>query len=267
MKTTSKQQILSRITDIEIHKFLNHFDDVKWEQAAHSVKIMNRNVNRNRLLLGMRSADITFKKLSKKLLELNFPENKLTEMENQYSQSNDLGFAIENTIDGIDCRVYFEMKYTNSRWFEVKNERMKNNDYYTMPLFVGYKWFQNNTKLFISKYDFIQFTDGDGLIKRIKEISNYVPNCIINALKNKTEEQAREYIVMEVKDVESKRFSYDIRFNINKIYLKDFSAKEIMENFRVNLDVLKDFSDVSIGHISGGKDKQGDDFITLYFAV
>ena len=67
MKTTSKQQILSRITDIEIHKFLNHFDDVKWEQAAHSVKIMNRNVNRNRLLLGMRSADITFKKLSKKL--------------------------------------------------------------------------------------------------------------------------------------------------------------------------------------------------------
>ena len=109
MKTTSKQQILSRITDIEIHKFLNHFDDVKWEQAAHSVKIMNRNVNRNRLLLGMRSADITFKKLSKKLLELNFPENKLSEIENQYYQSNDLGFAIENTIDGIDCRVYFEM--------------------------------------------------------------------------------------------------------------------------------------------------------------
>ncbi len=267
MRTTSKEQILARVDNPNIVTFLNHFDDVKWEQAFHSVKLGNKSINRNRLILGMRSSDITFRKLARKLVDLSFPESKLLELENRYYQSDDIGFAIEATEEGLDLRVYFEIKYTNSRWFEVKAERMKNKDYYTMPLFVGYKWAINNQKIRMSHYDYIQFMDGDALIKRLNEISDYIPNCIVRELRGKTQEQVREYVVMEVKDDDSKRFSYDIRFDINKVYLKDFSSKELMDQFKINADALKDFDKLSIGHISGGKDKNNENFLTLYFVV
>lgn len=267
MRTTSKERILARIDNNDIKAFLNHFDDVKWEQAFHSVKLGTRNINRDRLVIGMRACDITFKKLARKLLEMKFPESKLIELENRYYQADDIGFAIEVLDEGIDLRVYFEIKYTDSKWYKVKAERMKNKDYYTMPLFIGYKWMHNNPKIIISQYDYLQFLDGDSTIKRLKDISSYLPNCIIKALSGKKEEDIRNYVVMEVKDNDSKRFSYDIRFDANKIYLKEFSAKEIMDNFKVNIDALKDFNTLSIGHISGGKDKNGEDFLTLYFVV
>lgn len=268
MKTTSKEQILARVTDTDVHAFVNHFDDVKWEQAFHSVKIGQQSINRNRLILGMRSADITFKKLSRKLLELNFPESKLVELENRYYVADDLGFAIEKAADSvIDLRVYFEIKYTNSKWFEVKRERMKNQDYYTMPLFVGFKWKHNEPKVITSNYDFIQYMDGNMLLERLSKISDYIPTPIRKELANKNMDDAKNYVVTEVKDNDTKRFSYDIRFDVNTIYLKDFSSKEIVDRFKINFDALKEFTGLSIGHISGGKDKTGDDFLTLYFVV
>lgn len=268
MRTTSKEQILTRVTDPDVYAFLNHFDDVKWEQAFHSVKIGQQSINRNRLILGMRSADITFKKLSRKLLELNFPESRLTELENRYYGADDLGFAIEKTSDGlIDLRVYFEIKYTNAKWFEVKSERMKNQDYYTMPLFIGFKWKHNEPKVITSNYNFIQYMDGNQLLDRLTKITEYIPAPIRRELANKSIDDVRNYVVMEVKDNDTKRFSYDIRFDINKVYLRDFSSKEIIERFKINFDALKEFNGLSVGHISGGKDKNGEDFLTLYFVV
>lgn len=267
MRTISKEQILSKVTDADIHAFVNHFDDVKWDQAFHSAKIQKDDINTNRLLLMMRSADITFKKLARKLVELNFPESRLHEIENKYYNAEDLGFAIEKTDAGIDLRVYFEIKYTKSKWYETKSIRMKNQDYHTIPLFVGYKWVHNNPRVFLTEYDFIQYMDGNQLIDRLKQISDYIPSCVINQLKNKSIDEARNYVVVEVKDVESKRFSYDIRFDVNTLYLKDFSQKEIMDKFGVSLAALHEFENNSIGHISGGKNKHGEDFFTIYFVV
>lgn len=267
MKTTSKEQILTRLPDADIHAFLNHFDDVKWEQAFHSAKIQKDDINTNRLVLMMRSADITFKKLARKLVELNFPESKLHEIENKYYAADDLGFAIEKTSEGIDLRVYFEIKYTNSKWYEAKIDRMKNQDYYTVPLFVGYKWMHNSPRVYVTEYDYIQYMDGNQLIDRLKKISDYIPSCIMNQLKNKSIDDARNYLVMEVKDVETKRFSYDIRFDVNTLRLKDFSQKEFMDKFGVSLAALHEFEGNSVGHISGGKNKHGEDFITIYFVV
>lgn len=268
MKTTSKEQALSRITDADVFAFVNHFDDIKWEQAFHSVKLGHQNINRNRLILGMRSADITFKKLARKLVELKFPESKLIELENRYYAADDLGLAIEKTSDGkIDLRVYFEIKYTNSNWYKVKRERIKNQDYHTMPLFIGYKWIHGESKVITSNYNYIQYMDGNQLIERLSKITEYLPSCIRRELYGKSVDDVLEYVVMEVKDNETKRFSYDIRFDVNKIFIEDFSSKEIMEKFKINFDALKDFSKLSIGHVSGGKDKNGEDFLTLYFVV
>lgn len=268
MKTTSKEQVLVRVTDADLHAFVNHFDDVKWEQAFHSVKLGQQSINRNRLILGMRSADITFKKLARKLVELKFPESKLLELENRYYTADDLGFAIEKTSDGrIDLRVYFEIKYTNSNWYKVKSERIKNQDHYTMPLFVGYKWMHGEPKIITSNYNYIQYMNGNQLLERLSNITNYLPSCIRRELYDKSVDDVLEYVVMEVRDTETKRFSYDIRFDTNKIFVRDFSSKEIMEKFKVNFDALKEFSNLSIGHISGGKDKNGEDFLTLYFVV
>jgi len=267
MKTTSKKLILSKTENNDILAFLNHFDDVKWQQGFLSVKLMNKQINHNRLVIGMRASDIPFKKLARKLLELKFPENKLIELENRYYKAHDIGFAIEINDGEIDLRTYFEIKYTNSIWYNVKSERIKKQDYHTMPLFVGYKWGIKNQKTRVSHYNYIQYMDGDNLIKRINQIADYIPDCIVRQLKGKTEEQVRNYVVMEVKDDTTDRASYDIRFDANKIYLKDFSSKEIMERFKINFEALEKYKNLSIGHISGGKDKNGEDFLTLYFVV
>lgn len=268
MKTTVKQRLLARIPDPDLISFVNHFDDVKWGDAFHSAKIQENSINSNRILLVMRGSDITFKKLARKLSELQFPESKLVEIENRYYSAGDICFAIEKSEEGIDLRIYFEIKYSKSNWYKVKSERMKTKDYYTMPLFVGYKWLHHEPKVLVSHYNYIQHMNGNQLIERLKQISNYVPSCVEKQLKDKSIDEVLNYVVMEVKDSKSNRFSYDVRFLKGMLSIKDFSEKDLVNKFKINYNTISSsFANLSIGHVAGGKNKNGDEFLTLYFVV
>jgi hypothetical protein len=264
--------ITKRIDDLDLLKFHDLLKNVRWKEILHSVKLHTNRINKNRLLYGINSDSIRYRDIVKILTELNFPFEKFPELETYYYSSFDLGFALEKSKSGeLNYRIYFEKNYTPSEMRRTIDEMIRSNNDNYFPIIKGIKWnLESSEDVVVTEYQSIVNYSPEELIKRISNQGAHLPKFIKNkflAAQDKVD-MTRNYRPIEAYEATTGRLSFDIRFEKNTVYTQDLCDSEMDMKYKRNLlETLAEFNSVPIGHIATGKDRNGENFFTIYYLV
>ena len=271
MKTELKMYTIKN-NDTDLLNFYNIVKKHKWREVLHSVKLHSNKINKNRILYGMNTSSIRYRDIVKILEELNFPFNKFPEIESYYYDSFDLGFALDKSSTGeLNYRIYFEKNYTVPKMRRAIEKMIETNNDHLFPIIKGIKWnIDSAEKAIVTEYESMVNYDGASLIKRMTDQGAYVPESIKVKLLAAPDDVyiSKHYRPLEVYEINTGRHSYDIRFLKNTLYNKELCDTKLQTKFGLNLkELLAEFDEISIGHIATGKDKNGEEFLSIYYLV
>lgn len=264
--------IIKRVDDPDLLKFHDQLKDYRWSEILHSVKIHKNKINKNRLLYGINSSSIRYRDIVKILTDLNFPFDKFPQLESQYYDSFDIGFALEKSSAGeLNYRIYFEKNYTTTEMRRTIEKMIETNNNHMFPSINGIKWnVDSPEKVIVTEYQSMVNYSGKDLIDRMEDRGAYVPKLVKSKFESASDmmEISKNYRPLEAYEIETGRMSYDISFEKNTVYTKDLCDAEMDLKFGRNLkEMLAEFNTISIGHIATGKDKNREDFLTIYYIM
>jgi len=270
LRTEWKMPITKRVDDPDLLKFNDRVKNIKWREILHSVKLHSNKINKNRLLYGINTSSIRYRDIVNILTELNFPFDKFPNLESQYYDSYDFGIGLEKSSEGeLNYRIYFEKNYTAPEMRKMIEKMIQINNDHLFPIITGIKWnIDAPEKVVVTEYQSMVNYTGETLIKRITSQGAYVPSFIKKKLLAAPDEIfiSRNYRPLEVHENETNRKSFDIGFEKGTVYNKDLFDLEMESKFKRNLaESLSEFNSVSIGHVATGKDKNGENFLTIYY--
>jgi hypothetical protein len=264
--------ITRRIDDPDLLKFNELVKNHRWREILHSVKLHSNKINKNRILYGINSSSIRYRDIVNILTELKFPFDKFPTLEAQYYESYDLGVGLEKSSSGeLNYRIYFEKNYTTPEMRKTIERMLETNNEHLFPIITGIKWnIDAPEKAVVTDYQSMVNYTGKDLIKRMTDQGAYVPARIKTRMLAAPDGLfiSKNYRPLEVYETATSRKSFDIGFEKKTFYTQDLCDSEMNIKFGRNLEEsLAEFNLVSIGHVATGKDKYGEDFLTIYYVV
>lgn len=264
--------ITRRIDDPDLLKFNELVKNHRWREILHSVKLHSNKINKNRILYGINSSSIRYRDIVNILTELKFPFDKFPTLEAQYYDSYDLGIGLEKSSSGeLNYRIYFEKNYTTPEMRKTIERMLEANNEHLFPIITGIKWnIDAPEKAVVTDYQSMVNYTGEALIKRMSNQGAYVPACIRTRMLAAPDELfiSKNYRPLEVYEIATSRKSFDIGFEKKTLYTQDLVDPEMNSKFGRNVEEsLAEFNQISIGHVATGKDKNGEDFLTIYYVV
>jgi hypothetical protein len=171
----------------------------------------------------------------------------------------------------LNYRIYFEKNYTTPEMRKTIEKMLETNNEHLFPIITGIKWnIDAPEKAIVTDYQSMVNYTGKDLIKRMTDQGAYVPARIKTRMLAASDELfiSKNYRPLEVYEIATSRKSFDIGFQKKTFYTQDLCDSEMNSKFGINLEEsLAEFNLVSIGHVSTGKDKNGEDFLTIYYLV
>lgn len=202
------------------------------------------------------------------------PENCIKSFEEHFSKANLVYFGIEEHSKHFVYKVYLEF------WSRFIDKSANNSDKnQPFVLHIGYKWnADNNTQNTIARYTLYPDLTQDKILHRIKNMYQnssdaqayeIAEEIILAAAKN----EKCSFKYLEVEEENNPRKSYDINVYEAELLIKDIHCElrkaQVHYNIPNNL-FDKFYSQIQnkiLGHLSGGIDKTGKDFMTVYYEV
>ena len=272
MRTKLTMDITKRINDPDLLRFHDLLKNIRWKEILHSVKIHSNRINKNRLLYGINSDSIRYRDIVKILTELKFPFEKFPDIETYYYSSYDLGFALEKSKSGeLNYRIYFEKNYTSSEMRRTIDKMIATNSENYFPIIKGIKWNVDSSEdVVVTDYQSIVNYSPEELIKRMTDQGAYLPKFVKNKFLAAQDiiDLTRSYKPIEAHESTTGRLSFDIRFEKNTVYTQDLYDPSMDVKYKRNLlESLSEFTSLPIGHIATGRDKNGENFLTIYYIV
>ena len=266
-------------TQEEINKkasvLFNLVENLKLEGLERSFKMSEKRLLANRFLFGINKKEIKKERLLDICDQMEMPEKYQDALKEKLSDANLFLFGFEENEKSCVYKVYLEF------WDKVKREvRTKGKKTDPVLLHLGFKWDAlDNTKGTIARYTSYPLLTVKDIMKRLTRIYEDVKGSIsfdivegiINLASNKTAKD--RFIYLEVTEEDNPRRSFDI--NLYKANLQLHELYPILSkachHYSIpseEFDSLYDqISTRLFGHLAGGIDREGKDFLTVYYEV
>ncbi len=240
-----------------------------------SFKLLDRQLLANRYLLGISKADLDQEKLEVICRQMNMPGNFLHEFQDSLADANLILLGFEENRNNCIFKIYLEF------WDKFLKDMGRRTDK-TVPglLFLGFKWDAlDNTKAAITKYNCYPKLTAERILERLSDlyhshedkISFEIARKIIYLAAGRADPTSFRYL--EASEENNPRKSFDINFYSANLRIHDLSAI-LSELGRHYLIPIQEFNhlcsrvDTEIfGHLAGGIDREGKDFLTIYYEV
>ena len=240
-----------------------------------SFKMTQNTLMKNRFILGIENSD----KLRENILyicqSINMPNQYLEIFLQNLPNANMISVGFES--DAISCMYKAYLEFWGKTIYELKQKYNKTEP---VVLYLGFKWNAlDNTKGLISKYRCHPLLAVEMILQRISGIyqdDQHLPaREIVKDIINLASQRANDtqFIYLEVSEENNQRKSFDINLYPANLQLQDIQhyLGKMCQHYAiptVNFNSLyQQINTKTLGHLSGGIDRQGREFLTLYYQV
>ncbi len=238
-----------------------------------SFKLLPGELLAQRTLIGIPSAEIDVSTLLEIGAELGMPPDYRSLIEAEFRNSNFAFFGLEERESGGVFKIYLEL------WEKLRQQVMQTGSAAPSLLNIGVKWDTESgahcradylCHPMLSVADI--FSRIDSLyLGRMADPGRVLSRNIIR--KAATQNPTASFLYVEVKEGDSPRSSFDINLykgNLTVSNIDDLLI-EFAKQYEIDSDGLgslcKRIGAKALGHVSGGLDRHGRSFITIYYEV
>ena len=243
-----------------------------------SFKMLEKTLLAKRFLLGIKKDKIKDSP-DKVILDicgrLKMPENLMKNFQESLPDANVVGFGFDETKKTSICKVYLEFGGS----FQ---EAIKKNPHRPAPFVLhrGFKWdLEDPSKWATGRYTCFSYLPIETLLKRVSDVFDpYEHGQALGIAKDVLGEVSqkiphRDILYLELTEDNSPRKSFDINLYRANMPLKDLYPilSRMCQYYSIppeKFHALYDPVETEIfGHLAGGIDREGKDFLTVYYAV
>lgn len=241
-----------------------------------SFKASEKTLLPNRFLLGFLPDSIRenpHEKILDVCVRMRMPEKFLNPFEQNLSEATMVGFGIEEDEATCVVKAYLEFK---KRYAEALKKGPKKTDSYVSHW--GFKWdAADNTKGALARYTcFPAFTAGEILERLSGSFYRGPERNAFEIVRGIVELGSRKvgndkFLYLEVNEANNPRSSFDINLYGANLRLEEVypSFLEMCRHYAISDEEFHDLYEPvktrTLGHIAGGLDRKGKDFLTVYF--
>jgi len=249
--------------------------DYKFER---SVKILQKKLLGNRFMIGIYKSQIESdprEQLLNVCHRMHMPEDLRQAFSENLSDAEGVGFGFEENEDTRIYKVYLDFM---AKWKHEVEEGPQAHD--PFPSILGFKWdIADNTKRGLATYTWYPFLSYEDMGGRISEIfveqgSKRTLELVHDFLKMAALRIAPENILyLDVPDSRGRSRRFDINMYRAGLQLKKMYPllQKILQHYSIPVDKFHPLYNLlrtmKFGHLSGGIDKAGQDFLTIYFGI
>ncbi|GGO87577.1 hypothetical protein GCM10011348_41090 [Marinobacterium nitratireducens] len=236
--------------------------------GERSCKLRQGRVLPERFLLGVPVSQLAPEDFGSLLAEFGLDSRGRQLFDQHFPGASEVQFAVEQDGDRVLCKVYLE-------YWDRLLQRLGRGDEGPALLNLGFKWQAGRpADLVLDSYlclPRIRHLDIVGRVReRAGELGDAVADLVLWAAAAVPD---RELVYLEVDGGEGGRYSYDINLYPCRRSLSDAAPRLQALAGRLCCDggeldaLLERHARAPLGHISGGRDRQGRGFFTFYYAV
>ncbi len=240
-----------------------------------SFKMVKNKLLRNRFLLGIPKGETEEAIFCDICKHMDMSEKYLEYFQESIADANMVFLGFEENEKGCIYKVYLEF------WDKLKNDiHNKANKTDPFLLHLGFKWDTlDNTKGTIARYTCYPLLSVKNILQRISYIYDgyqdktalEIVQSIITYAANRIVKDS--FIYLEVSEDNNPRYSFDINLykaNLQLEYIYNFflqSCQYYSISHKVFSSLYKQIYEKKLGHLSGGINREGNDFLTIYYEV
>lgn len=242
-----------------------------------SYKLSRGSILQNRFLFGISKSALKDPEPAVLAIcqQLNMPPHFLTHCRELLPMSKCVHFGFEENQGGRLYKVYLEFDI-NLKFGPVGTQTMTD----PFLLHLGFKWSaDDNTTCALSRYTCYPFLSNEGIIERIGQIFSeprheqalrFAAQIMGTAADRMPE---HKFLYIEVSEEGNPRLSFDIKLYEANLLMGEITPlmTDILKYYDIPGDrfaaVNTPIRDKAFGHLSGGIDRHGEDFLTLYYGV
>jgi hypothetical protein len=266
-----QQQIIDEKANFIFHLLENVNGELSFEA---SFKMAHKKLLKNRFILGIEKETNTEEMLLHICKQMDMPDEYLEICTKKISDANMLYFGFEGTENSCSYKVYLDF------WDKITNElHSKSNKLEPVILGLGFKWNPlNNGQGRISTYTCYPLISVKIILQKLSSIYDHHPNTlqIINSLINYTASKMMNdssFIYIEMSEENNGRISFDINLYKANLQIKEIYPFlcQICQHYSISIETFnllyEKINTKIFGHLSGGIDREGKDFLTIYYEV
>jgi len=227
----------------------------------------------NRYLLGIDKNQLDPDKLAEIMQTMEMPQGLAGELLANLENANLVLLGFEEGVDDCIYKIYLEY------WDDIR-QKLDDEEppYPAETLFLGYKWsaFDNNRAV-VTRYEYFPRLELEQIRDRLRLLvvardddrTYDVANRIIEQCAQRVD--SKTFIFLEAGETENPRKSFDI--NLYRAGLKLSQVypllKQLCGHYSIRAEALdcvyKNVHQRDLGHLSGGIDRAGNPFFTVYY--
>ena len=238
-----------------------------------SFKMLERTLLANRFLLGINTADLKPERLLDICRQLDMPTRYVDSFQAQLEDANVVFLGFED--NQVDClyKIYLEF------WDKVTSDiRRKSNKQEPALLHLGFKWnTDDNTQGAISRYVCYPMLSVEDILKRLLDVyqgdqdqaSLRIAGDVMKFAATRSVGNSLVYV--EVHEDNSPRQSFDINLYKAQLRLRDIAPflSRMREHYSIPAEQFGRLCHLVgnklFGHLAGGLNREGKDFLTIYY--
>lgn len=238
-----------------------------------SFKLIPEHLLPNRYLLGIDKNDLDPDKLSTIMRTMGMPQRLADELLANLENANLLLLGFEEGVEDCIYKIYLEY------WDEIK-QKLEDTEppYPVKTMFLGYKWSAfDNRRAVVTRYDYFPRLELEQINQRLRLLmvapGDDITHDVVNRIIEQCAKQAdsKTFIFLEAGETGSPRKSFDINLYRAGMKLSHFYPllKQLCGHYSIRLEALdnvyQNIHHRDLGHLSGGIDRAGKPFFTVYY--
>lgn len=259
-RSTPRQLLLQRINALDIAY-----------GREDSFKLTRQQLIPDRVLIGIDSALLPPPTLFDIALELGMPTECQALLTPHLPKANLVLFGIEDRADGSVCKLYLEF------WEQVRSEVLRTGALTPRLLHLGVKWDKSRPDHYeVARYTCFPRLSAADAMHRMARLYPQAPTaCSSEAAlgivrRGIQRNPAASLLYLEVSEGNNPRCSFDINLYKTGLRVADAAPelRQAAHQFEVTSDAieqqLQQLGHCLLGHLSGGTDRYGGEFLSVY---
>ena len=239
-----------------------------------SFKLTPRRLLQDRVLIGIRTAHLASDRFIELAFDLGLPQAGLELLAPQMARANAFFFGIEDHIDGSVCKVYLEF------WDQVCQEVRRTGASTPLLLHLGVKWDSARPgRHEVARYICYPLLPVAGVLRRMAGVypQDGSPNGGVFAMdmvrQGARRQPAANFLYLEASESGNPRCSFDVNLYKTGLQVTDVAdgLRKAGGHFGIAVDMIEAqllrLGPRQLGHLSGGTDRQGDEFLSVYAEI
>ena len=238
-----------------------------------SFKLISGHLLRNRYLLGIEKSLLDHQKLALICEQMEMPGKFVDQFFDNIADANLVLLGFEQGVEDCTYKIYLEY------WDKIRQQvASRQPPHEPATMFQGFKWnAMDNSRAVLTDYRCYPLLEVDEIIERIGRLGLSegdstvfdIASEIITAAARAANDQPLVYL--EASEGDNPRSSFDINLYPANFTLKSIYSPvaQLFRYYAINseeLDLLYDQAGSRpLGHLSGGIDRSGKDFFTVYY--